>query len=440
MTAGDRATAAVAYWESLQPRGMQFGLERMERWMELLGHPERKLRCIHVAGTNGKGSTARMIQCILSEAGYRTGLYASPAVTGLLDTITIDGKPIPPEAFAELTSELRRSEPQLQPVGGSSQFEGVTALALLWFARQGVDVAVVECGLGGREDATNIIEPPLAAVITPISYDHTAVLGPTLAAIASRKCGIIKPPCLVVTSALQDARALNVIYETATRLGLTVRQPHMGSLSNFETALGHTAFSYGGGQYSTGQLVPHMPLSGFHQCDNALVAIETVRALGVYGMVLSDNFLTEGLARAALACRQEVVRRDPLVLVDGAHNVASFGALTKLLRSEREAGRLPDPLTAVVGMLSDKDATACMAMLAPYCRAMVCCTPEGPRGLPGDQLAAIVRNVAPDLPVTVADTPADAWRQARLQPGPLLVTGSFYVAAAVRPLALDDAK
>ena len=263
---------ALTAIDALKPGGMKWGLARMERILALCGHPERRLRFVHVAGTNGKGSTARMIQSILTAAGYRTGLYASPAVTGLRDTITVDGEPIPETNFAGLTETLLSHREEMGDAGGLSEFELVTALAFLYFAGRHTDLCVVECGLGGLDDATNVIPPPLAAVLTPISLDHTAVLGGTVTAIAEKKCGIFKPPCAVVTSPAQDEEALGVILERAAALGLTVRLPSAATAPLREEALGRTAFSYDGMEIV-------LPLTGGFQRDNALTAIETVRAL-----------------------------------------------------------------------------------------------------------------------------------------------------------------
>ena len=305
--------------DALKPGGMKWGLARMERILSLCGHPERRLRCVHVAGTNGKGSTARMIQSILTAAGYRTGLYTSPAVPGPRDAVAIDGTPVAEEDFAALTAELLSHGGEMEEAGSLSEFELTTALAFLYFARRHTDICVIECGLGGRDDATNVLPPPLAAVLTPVSLDHTAVLGGTAAEIADKKCGILKPPCAVITSPAQDEEALAVLMERAAELGLTVRIPALsGPLP--EEALGRTAFSYDGMD-----LV--LPLTGGFQRENALTAIETVRALAPAGFPVEREAVRTGLANASLSCRQEVLSLSPLVLVDGAHNPQGVAAL-----------------------------------------------------------------------------------------------------------------
>ena len=179
---------ALRYIERLHGRGICPGLSRMEAALEAVGHPERQLRVVHVAGTNGKGSTAAMIAAVATAADYKVGLYTSPAVTTTADTITINGHPIPEEVFASLTTELAAA------AGDLTEFEFVTLLTLVWFARERVELAVIECGLGGAEDATNVFPAPLCAVFTPISLDHTRLLGETVEEIAAQKAGIIKVP------------------------------------------------------------------------------------------------------------------------------------------------------------------------------------------------------------------------------------------------------
>ena len=232
---------ALQYIEELKPGGMKLGLDRMRRGLELLGHPERRLRVVHVAGTNGKGSTARMVQAIATAAGYATGLVSSPAVIGLRETITVDGEAIPEAAFAGWVDRLRALQSDMGEAGGLSEFELTTLLALAWFAERNTDLCVIECGMGGREDATNVFDAPLAAVITPVALDHTAWLGGTAEEIAAHKCGIIKAPCGVVTAPDQDPDALAVIWETAARQGLTVRQPGTGAAPLLEASLGRSA-------------------------------------------------------------------------------------------------------------------------------------------------------------------------------------------------------
>lgn len=414
---------AVQYIESLKPSGMKWGLARMERVLSFCGHPEKRLRVVHIAGTNGKGSTARMIQCVLTAAGYRTGLYSSPAVTGIRDTITIDGTAIEKDTFAALTEKIASFQNDMGETGSLSEFELTTALAFLYFTAQHTDICVVECGLGGRDDATNILPPPLTAVLTPISLDHTAILGKTIEEITTHKCGIIKPPCAVVTSPDQNEDALAVIFETTSKNGLTVRIPTAGGTPIRTLELGCTEFDYDTMSIS-------LPLTGAFQCGNALTAIETIRTLNGYGFPVTNDEIMTGLSASTMPCRQEVLCRDPLILIDGAHNPQGVGALAETLRLHS----IYD-VTLLTGMLADKDAARCMQLLAPFCRRAICCTPGNPRTLPAADLANILKAAAENLPVTVVESPVDALSLAlNGRNAPLLIAGSFYVASALRPL------
>ena len=415
---------AMAYWERAKNNGIRPGLDRMERVMALLGDPHRRLRVVHVAGTNGKGSTARMIQSVLTAAGYPTGLYTSPTVTVLTDTVTIDGKPIPRETFAALAEELAALEPRMGEDGAMTEFELTTALALLYFSRQRVSVAVLECGMGGAEDATNVCPPPLAAVLMPVALEHTRWLGNTIAEIAAVKSGICKPPCTIVTSPAQHEDALAVLFERAARQGLTVRQPNAAAATLVRAAWGETTFLYGGETYT-------VPLGGAFQVDNALTALETVSVLAEKGYDLPPEARQAGLRAATLPCRQEVVSRDPLIVLDGAHNPHAIAALASSIRAQSGS------LTLLIGMLADKDTAACASLLSPLVTRVVCCTPPSPRALSADKLAA---QFAGHPDVTAVDDVADALCAARAQAGALLIAGSFTTAGAARALLCSDDK
>ncbi len=412
------------YLAALRCGGIRPGLARMERAMELAGNPHRRLRVVHIAGTNGKGSVARMVQAMVTAAGYRVGLYTSPAVTGLCDTITIDGTAIPPARFTALADIWRARQEEMGDCGPLSEFEFVTALVLDYFARERVDLCVLECGMGGLEDATNVCPPPLAAVLTPIARDHTAFLGDTIEAIATQKCGILKPPCRVVTSPAQSPEALAVIYEQAAQRGLTVRQPNRAAATRLSQRAGEVTFAVAGETYT-------VPMGGAFQVDNALTALEVAAVLRECGFALDEAAQRRGLAAAALPGREEVVCRAPLTVLDGAHNPHGVAALAKTLRETLDGA----PLTLLYGMLRDKDTAACAALLAPLVRAVVCCTPPVPRGLDAATLAAEFE-AARAADVRVCADPADALAQARALAGDgaLWIGGSFYTVAAIRPL------
>lgn len=417
---GEEALRTV---EGMRADGMKPGLDRMYCALDQMGHPERQLRVVHIAGTNGKGSTARMIQAAATACGYKTGLYASPSVTGLLDTITIDGLSIPPEAFAAWTQRLLGLD--MGEAGALSEFELTTLAAIGWFAEQKVELCVIECGMGGRGDATNVWEGPLVTVLTPVALDHTAWLGETVEQIAENKCGILKRGAAVVTAPGQPPDALAVLWERAAALGLTVRQPQAASAPIAQEDWRHLAFSWAGRRYT-------LPLTGAFQRDNALTALEALDCLRNKGYLLPEDQVAAGLAEAAMPCRQEVLRRDPLVVIDGAHNPHGIAALAASLQRYGTDG----PLTMVAGMLADKDTARCASILAPLCARIVCCTPDNPRALPAARLAEQMAPYCAD--VAAVDSPEEALRLARESvQGPLLVAGSFYLASWARKRLLS---
>ncbi len=418
---------ALHYCEVLRGSGIRLGLDRLRKALAKAGDPQRRLRVIHVAGTNGKGSIARMIQCILTAAGFRVGSYSSPAVTGVCDTITLDGQGITPARFAALITQWAAIQSTLDEAERLTEFELITAAAFTCFAQERVDICVLECGMGGREDATNVCPPPLAAVFAPIADDHTAFLGNTVEEIARQKSGIIKAPCAVVTSPAQSTDALAVLYEAAAEQGLTVHMPSKTAASLLPARVGETRFLLNGVDYT-------LPLGGDFQVGNALTALEVVRVLAACGFSVEEEAARNGLSQATLPCRQEVVCRTPLIVLDGAHNPHGVTETVSLLqRIADEYGVRP---TLLYGMLCDKDTAACATLLASSAARVVCCTPPSERALAADDLAAQFVE-AGVCEVYTASSPEAAWESARALAGetPLFVGGSFYTAAAIRPFA-----
>ncbi|MCI8497593.1 MAG: bifunctional folylpolyglutamate synthase/dihydrofolate synthase, partial [Clostridiales bacterium] len=255
--------------------GMKPGLDRTRELCRRLGNPQDRLKMVHVAGTNGKGSVCTMLSGILQEAGYRTGLYTSPYITDFCERMQVDGAPIGHNELCRLMEQVRPVVEQMDRDGDApTEFEVITAAAFLWFEQTGCDVVVLETGLGGRFDSTNVIGTPLASVITSISLDHTKVLGDTVEQIAFEKCGIIKPGGVTVTSAGQTQEALGVILSRAAE---EQNRVHMANLS----ALQVRDEGLWGSEVTFGELHVRLPLAGRHQHDNMLIAVETARALNL---------------------------------------------------------------------------------------------------------------------------------------------------------------
>lgn len=397
-----------------------FDLSRMRALTAQLGQPQDQFPSLHIAGTKGKGSVAALCASALQAAGRRTGLFTSPHLLDFRERIQIDGAPIPPEAVVAGVARLRAAA---AAVPGVTHWELVTALAFDYFARQAVEVAVIEVGLGGRLDMTNVLTP-VVAVITSISYDHMEVLGHTLAAIAGEKAGIIKPGVPVV-SAPQPAEAWAVIEHAAAAhqapLALAGRD------CGFR-AVGHTLEAQTLELTVAGEALPFtLPLLGNHQVVNAAVAFLALQALPA-PLAPSRAAITAGFRAVRWPGRFEIVQTAPLVVVDGAHNRESAERVAETV-AEYLPGRR---LHLVLGVAADKDVPGIVAALAPLAATVIATQAHNPRALAPEALAAVVRAHAPARPVSTTPTVAAALAEAIAQAGPeavVLVTGSLFVVA-----------
>ncbi|MCY0901803.1 MAG: bifunctional folylpolyglutamate synthase/dihydrofolate synthase [Firmicutes bacterium] len=332
MTKATEGQTADRYRSALAIMGMKPGLTRMHRLLASLGQPERALRVIHVAGTNGKGSTCAMMASILSQAAWRTGLYTSPQLPGLAEAITVDG--IGPDddeqaLLQETIASAVEADPELS-ADPPTDFERLTAAALLHFARRHVDVAVIEAGLGGLLDATNVVDP-IVAVITNVGYDHMQLLGDSLVSIATHKAGIIKTGCTVVTGA--SGPALQVVRDAAKERAATVRElgRDFGVTVEESPVAGRARFTYWGVQMDLHGLTSS--LLGPHQVRNAAIALATVEALRARGAAIGDVDIRKGMRVVHWAGRAEIIAsRNPMVLIDGAHNKEGSQALAETLQ------------------------------------------------------------------------------------------------------------
>lgn len=354
------------------------GLHRIRALTEALGNPQKQLKFIHIAGTNGKGSTAVMLASVGQCAGYRVGLFTSPYLVRFHERIQVNGVQITDGDLARLTERVAEAVRGLALPADESigEFEFVTAVALLYFVEQKCDFVVLEAGLGGEFDATNVIDAPMVNVITAISLDHTAVLGDTVSAIARTKAGIIKPGSVVVCSPEQPVEALGEIVAACSRAGVSLHVP--GGAEIRSTGLEGTVFRYYDGEY-------RLTMPGRHQVSNALTVMHTAIGLRTAGFPIPQDAIRQGLANARLPGRLEKIADAPLVLLDGAHNPGGIQALCQAL-DEFLAGRR---LFAVMGMVSDKAAAECAAQIARRATAFFACAPDIDRALPAAELAAL---------------------------------------------------
>jgi len=409
-------TEALQYVHSLERFGIRPGLERISSLLALLGNPQEALACVHVAGTNGKGSTSAMLAHGLSAAGYKVGLYTSPFVLDFRERIQLLPAMISEEDFAEIATVIR---PYAEKVGGVTEFEFITACAFFFFAAREVDVAVLEVGLGGRFDATNVIKKPLCSVLTTIGLDHTAVLGDTVTAIAREKAGIIKEGCPAVSTYLQPTDALDVFAETCERLSAPLLLPDERHCDILGRSLRGTEVSYFGKPFT-------VPFCGDHMVANALTALTAAFVLrDTHGFSLhNDSFLT-GLSHASMPARQELLRENPPLILDGSHNPDGLRALAATV--ERFLPR--DDRLLVLGMLADKDVASSVPLLAPLFDRVITVTPSSPRAMSAEALAALFPSATPLSTEKAAELAA-------AHTGAAVVAGSLYLASDIRPKLL----
>ncbi len=393
------STDALHYLSTLQPFGYKPGLDSTRALAQRLGDPHDSLRFIHVAGTNGKGSTCAMLDAIYRASGLRVGLYTSPHLVRFNERIRVQGESIPDDALARVVEQVRvaasTAAPPLQP----TFFEFVTLVALLWFKESRVDLVVWETGLGGRLDATNIVTP-LAAVVTQVGMDHMNVLGPTLGDIASEKAGIFKPGIPAITSATHPD-ALAVLEFKARELGAPFL--HVGP-----SAVEHFRFD--------------LPLLGDHQRSNAALAAATVRMLR-FLLPVSDEQLAAGFASVQWPGRLQLLRRgNQLLLLDGAHNRDGVAALRAAL--ERHFPGRPPVL--VLGMLADKEWRRMARDLAPAASRVITVPVDSPRSVAAADLRAACMESGVPRPVRAVGSLPEALRACASDPF-VLVTGSLYL-------------
>ncbi|MCI6109882.1 MAG: bifunctional folylpolyglutamate synthase/dihydrofolate synthase [Oscillibacter sp.] len=380
---------ARVYLDEVSKYGSVLGLESMRELLHRLGDPQNELKFIHISGTNGKGSVLAYLSTILSGAGYRTGRYISPTLFSYRERIQVDGEYIEKESLACHVTAIAAAAEDMQKAGLPSPtvFEIETALAFLYFKEKRCDIVTLEVGCGGLLDATNVITTTLMEVIASISMDHTDLLGDTLAKIAAQKAGIIKPDTMVV-SAQQKSEAAQVIEDTCKEQHCTLQMVDESKISNVHYGAEGQTFSY-----KTWENVA-ISLAGSYQIKNAALALEGVEALRKLGYALSDQQVREGLLHTAWRGRFTTLRRDPTVIIDGAHNPAAALELKESL--ERYfPGKM---LYFVMGMFKDKDYAQVIDLTAPLARHIITVeTPGNPRAMPARELAEAVGKVNPSV-------------------------------------------
>lgn len=377
--------SAQAHLNRATSRGIVPGLDSIRALLHFLGDPQRQLNFVHVAGTNGKGATAAMIASIARQSGILTGLYTSPAVFDDLEKYRVDGRPISPEQFAACMEEILRAEARMEANGLRlpTAFEIETALALLYFFHMNCKLVVLETGMGGLMDATNVVENTMVCVLTSIGLDHTKFLGNTLAEIAAQKSGIVKPGCAVVLEG-QSEEVRSVVANACREQGaeLTVTDP---SRIRLRSADGN------GQRFLYGETELFLPLTGAFQRENAIAAVEAARLLNRRGLPIPERAIADGLRSFQWPGRLERIHTSPDIYIDGAHNPNA---------ARRLAEALPDilrgrPLVCVMGALADKDFGEVARLVCSQAACTYTLTPDNLRALNAAALAEAVRPYCP---------------------------------------------
>ena len=398
------------YLEQLRLVGSRFGTDCEKELLSLLGNPQDKLRFIHVAGTNGKGSFCSMMSSVLQKQGYKVGLYTSPYIVVFNDRIRVNGLPIAEDDINDLFLRVRQKADTMKTP--PSSFDFITAAAFLWFYETKCDIVVLEVGLGGRYDSTNVIKNSLLSVITGIAFDHTEILGDTIENIAWEKAGIIKENCPALYGG-NDEKALAVIEKECEEKHseLTVKNPDL--LKILSTTLDGTEFEFDGKEY-------FIRLLGLYQPANAATVLAAIDVLRKHGFEISETAVKDGLASAVWQARFEKIADEPVVLYDGGHNPQGVRAAVESVRAYFGDKKI----NLLVGILADKAHGEMAEELAKIADRVICIAPPSPRALPAEALAEEFCEAGANA--RAANSIKEGVKIALSYKKPVLVIGSLY--------------
>lgn len=424
--------SALEKIHSLLTFGSRPGLDRVKILLDELGNPQNKLKFIHVAGTNGKGSVCAMLSGVLVAAGYKTGLFISPYITDFRERIQINNEMISRKALTRAVEETYPTLMRLKENGVViTEFEYVNALEFYIHAQEKCDVVVLETGMGGLLDCTNVIEPPLCSVITTIGLDHTAVLGGTIKEIAAQKAGIIKSGSAAVTSA-QENEAMQVIEKTAGEVFSPLIKSESIKISNLKSSMAGSEFTAEGIELK-------IRLAGAHQVENAKTALAALLYLRENEMLsISDSDIKNGFYNAQNPARFELVSQNPVVIIDGAHNPNGAQALKNAL-TEFLGGK---KLYCVTGMLADKDVRNAVKILGGLFEQVFTVTVDNPRTMTAEALAELVKDYCPNTTPCSNKKAAvkAAVELAKQNSGAAVICGSLYLSAELRKLFMNPSE
>ncbi len=421
---------ARKYIDKVAAFGSKLGLENIRTLMRLLGDPQKDLKFVHVAGTNGKGSTVAFISSILMKAGFKTGIYTSPFVERFSERIRVDNEEISEEDFAFFATRVRQKAEMMieQGLGSPTEFELICAVAFLYFAEKKCDICVLEVGMGGRLDATNVIDAPLLCLITPISYDHMEYLGDTTEKIAFEKAGVIKKGTTVVMYPQTDGVEA-VFRDVCAERGADLIRCELPS-GEIAADIDGVEFEYKNRSYKTGLL-------GSYQINNAAMAITGAEVLAEKGFDISGEDIFEGIACAVWTARFEVLQKDPVVIIDGSHNRQGMETLAESLSlyfGEKK-------IILIFGVLKDKEYKEMLEIILPMVKRVFTVTVPSPRTLSADELASEVKKRTTAEVTPVAD-PKEALKEALKEAADtdvICACGSLYYVGIIRGLLKTEA-
>ena len=404
--------------------GKVSNLNRIKGLLKAVGNPEKSLKFVHIAGTNGKGSMAQMFSEIFIDAGYTTGLFTSPYIIEYNDRIQVNGKNISDDELERISDEVRKVVENLTGDTDFSQFEITQAIAFLYFAKMQCDVVVLETGVGGLLDSTNVIENPLVSVIGSVSYDHTAILGDTLEQIATQKAGIIKPHCPCVLSAGNDMAVIKTVREKAMDCESQLVIPNLYLCKAEKWDVFGCEFFYKGEKYATS-------MGGLHQISNAITVIEAIKFPAEHMKISLDN-IKNGLKKATVPARVQVISKSPLTILDGGHNPDGTKALAKVLETIPQ-----NPKIAIIGMLKEKNVQNAVKELVGIVDKFICVDGFYPLEMPKGELKDAIELVGGRA--EISNLPLDELiksMQNEIPNGLVLICGSLFLAAKV--LSIDS--
>ncbi len=424
-------TESVNYIHSLLKFGIRPGLSGMNALLHYLDNPEKNLKFVHVAGTNGKGSTSTAISNVLVDAGYKVGLYTSPYVSHFLERVQFNGSHINEEIFAKSVSKVKENVEKCEKEGITiTEFEALTAAAFMCFKECGCDIVVLEVGLGGRLDATNVIKTPLCNIITSLSLDHTGILGNTIEEIAFEKCGTLKENGYVISSFGQPEGALRVINEASEKNNCSLTIPDEKNITVISSDLFGTRFLYKGEEYQ-------VKMPGIHQIKNMTCVIEACEVLKKSFSITADN-IKNGIKKASLPARVEILNNNPLVVLDGGHNEDGAKAFYS---SVKAVIKNSDKTYVLAGMMGDKAVEKSLQQLFSSATEIICVTPQNPRAMSCEELSEIAKKYCSKVYMFPDAKEGASYALNKLSYGDsFFCVGSLYLAGEIRETIIENLK